>query len=80
MCFANWLDVFLSEKGIDLEWIITVEGESGPNLIPVGCLVEAMKSAPDHEQRGIKAMMVRIDYRNGNVMDYLRHLAKAIAL
>lgn len=79
MSFSNWLDVFLSEKGIDLDEIMAVEGDSGQNLIPVGCLVEALKAAPDREQRGIKAMIVRIDFQNGRVMDYLRHLAQAIA-
>jgi hypothetical protein len=79
MSFSNWLDLFLSEKGIDLDEIISVEGDSGQNLIPVGCLVDVIKSAPDHEQRGIKAMMVRIDFQDGRVIDYLRHLAQAIA-
>jgi hypothetical protein len=79
MSFSKWLDVFLSEKGIDLDEIMTVEGDSGQNLIPVGCLVDAIKSAPTHEQRGIKSMLVRIDFQNGKVMDYLRHLAQAIA-
>lgn len=79
MSFSNWLDVFLAEKNIDLDEIMTVEGDSGQNLIPVGCLVEVIKLAPEHEQRGIKAMMVRIDFRNGRIIDYLRHLAQAIA-
>ena len=72
--------MFLSEKGIDLDEVLTVEADSGQNLIPIGCLIDVIKSAPDHEQREIKAMMVRIDFQNGRVMDYLRHLAQAIAL
>lgn len=79
MSFSNWLDVFLVEKGIDLEDVMMVEGDSGQNCIPVGCLVDTIKSAPTHEQEGIKSMLVRIDFQNGRVMDYLRYLAQAIA-
>lgn len=78
--FAKWLDTFLSEKGIDAEETLDVEGPSGLNVIPVGCVVEAMKVAPEHEQAGIKSMLVRIDFKNGSVTHYLAHLAKAIAV
>lgn len=77
--FGLWLETFLSEKGIDLDEAIEVEGPSGLNLLDVGILVEAMKSAPAHEQRGIRAMLVRIDFAFGDVRHYLRHLAQAVA-
>ena len=78
--FAGWLDRFLSEKGVDLEEMIEVEGALGMNLIPVRALADAMKGAPAREQKGIRTMMVKIDFVNGDVRRYLRHLAKAIAL
>lgn len=77
--FARWLDTFLDEKGIDSEELVEAEGPSGTNIIPVGCLVELMKTAPEHEQRGLKDTMVRIDFVNGDVRRYLTHLAKAVA-
>jgi len=80
MTFPAWIATFISEKGIDTEQVLTVEGPSGPNAIPVACLVEAMVAAPDHEQRGIKDMIVRIDFANASVLDYFRHLAQAITL
>ncbi len=80
MTFTKWLDTFLAEKGIDLEQMLFVNGPSGENAIPVECLVEAIKSAPSHEQSGIKSMIVKIDFINGDVLDYFRHLAQAIAL
>lgn len=78
--FKNWLATFIDEKGIDLEATMTVEGPSGPNVIPVACLVEAMNAAPAHEQAGIKNMIVRIDFKNADVMGYFQHLARAIAI
>lgn len=80
MTFNKWLDTFLSEKGIDGEQVLNVEGPSGANSIPVACLVDMMKQAPRHEQQGIKTMIVRIDFRNGDVLDYFRHLARAVAI
>ena len=79
MKFEKWLDVFLLEKGVNRDEILSVNGPSGLNLIPVECLIESIKSAPEHERTGIKSMLVRIDFRNGPVLDYLKHLAQAVA-
>ena len=78
--FGKWLHTFLSEKGIDLEETIDAEGPGGLNIIPVGCLVDAMLGAPKHEQAGIKTMLVKIDFVNAPVRPYLAHLARAIAV
>lgn len=77
--FAKWLRIFLDEKGIDLEQTVEARGPSSVNSIPVGCLVDLMNSAPNHEQRGIKAMLVRIDFANAPVLPYFAHLAQAVA-
>ena len=51
------------------------------NLIPVGALLDIIKyDAPQNEQAGIKTMIVKIDFLNGDVIDYFKHLARAIAL
>lgn len=78
--FSTWLNTFISEKGLDLEHTFEVEGpEWGLNSIPLGVVVEHMHIAPPKEQAAIKDMIVRIDFRNGNVLDFFQHLAKAIA-
>lgn len=43
-------------------------------------VLEAIKQAPSHEQDAIKIMLIRIDFANASVLDYLKHLAQAIAL
>ena len=79
--FQKWLDTFIEEKGIDTEKILEVPGPGGMNFIPVGSLLDIIKfDAPQHEQMGIKTMIVKIDFLNGDVLDYFKHLAKAIAL
>jgi hypothetical protein len=77
--FGRWLDTFLSEKGIDLEQGFVVRGPSGDNHMTYENVVDVMKQAPAHEQAAIKNMIVRIDFKNGDVCHYLRHLAQAIA-
>lgn len=80
MTFTKWLETFVSEKNLDTEQVFQVAGKSGTNHIPLGCVLDAIKSAPSHEQAGIKSMIVKIDFRNGDVCHYFKHLAQAIAL
>jgi hypothetical protein len=77
--FDRWLDTFLSEKGHDLETVLEVEGPSGTNWIPLGCLVEMIKGAPKGEQAAIKTTLVKIDFANGDALHFMRHLARAVA-
>lgn len=78
--FSKWLDTFTAEKNLDTEQMFVVNGQSGENHIPLGCVLEAIKSAPRHEQEGIRTMIVKIDFRNGDVTKYFAHLAQAIAI
>jgi len=78
--FTKWLDTFIDEKGIDPEKMMEVEGPSGTNFIPVGCILEIMKEqSPAPEQAKIKDTIVKIDFHNGDVLHFFRHLAAAVA-
>jgi hypothetical protein len=77
--FSKWLDTFIEEKGIDLEQVFEVEGESGINSIPYGVIIEHIKIASKKEQKEIKDILVKIDFVNGDVLHFFRHLGKAIA-
>lgn len=78
--FNHWLDTFIEESEIDTGAVLEAEGASGTNYIPVQCLLDVMKQAPLHEQRAIKATIVKIDFHNGDVMHFFKHLAQAIAI
>lgn len=80
MNFNTWLDTFIEEKGIDVEQGFTVEGPSGENHMTYENVIDAIKQAPKQEQAAIKTMIVKIDFVNGDVKDYFRHLAQAIAI
>jgi hypothetical protein len=79
MNFKRWLDLFLDEKALDREHIFSVNGPSGMNQIPLGCLVDVILTAPENEKAMIKDTLVRIDFRNGNVLDYFKFLCGKIA-
>jgi hypothetical protein len=78
LSFNKWLDTFIEEKGIDLEDTFEVEGPSGTNVIPYGVVIEHMKIASPQEQAKIKNMLVRLDFKNADIKNYLRHLGQAI--
>lgn len=80
MTFNTWIDTFTTEKGLDMDQIIEVEGESGTNFMPLSIVIDAIKAASEQERRQIKATIVKIDFMNGNVMHFFRHLAQAIAI
>tara|TARA_R110000803_G_C11739021_1_gene290756 strand:+ start:267 stop:515 length:249 start_codon:yes stop_codon:yes gene_type:complete len=77
--FNNWLNTFLSEKGIDLDQPINVEGESGLNFMTVENIVEFIKVTSAGEQKAIKNTFVMIDFKNGDVLHFIKHLAQGVA-
>ncbi len=80
MLFVKWLDTLIEEKNIDVEQSITVDGPSGENYMTLDMVIDAIKSTNSQEQRAIKNMIVKIDFVNGDIVDYFKHLAKGLAL
>jgi len=79
----DWILTLLLEKGVPLESTI-IQVDDAPsgltNYIPLQVLVEHICSAPLTEQREIKFTLVKIDFYNGDIMHFLTHLARAIAI
>ena len=81
MNFSTWLNTFIDEKQINREQVLEVKGPVyGMNYIPVQCVLDLILTTAKEEQRAIKDMMVKIDFVNGDIVHYLKHLAQAIAL
>lgn len=79
--FDKWLDTFVEEKGLDTGHVFEVEGkEWGTNYIPLGCVLDVIKQAPEHERKAIKDMVVWLDFVNADILDYFGHLAQALAI
>jgi len=78
--FDTWLDTLIEEKGIDTESIeFDVMGKSGLNIIPLGVVIEHIKIASKEEQKQIKTILVQIDFANGDICHFFKHLSGAIA-
>lgn len=77
--FNTWLKTLNSEKGIDLEQRFEVEGPSGTNSFNYGVVIEHILITTAAEKAAIKNVLVKIDFANGDIRDFYRHLAQAIA-
>tara|TARA_R110002051_G_scaffold88668_1_gene156158 strand:+ start:734 stop:973 length:240 start_codon:yes stop_codon:yes gene_type:complete len=76
----NYLETLIEEKGLDLEaTIIEVEGEWGMNMIPLGCVVDFIVSSGKDNQMSVKNTLVKIDFHNGDVMHFFKHVASFMA-
>ena len=76
--FNQWLDTFIKEKGIDLEYTFTIEDNGVTHIFELGNVIENIKATSKEEQNAIKDMIVKIDFNNGDVVDYFKHLSKAL--
>lgn len=77
--FNKWLDTFIEEKGIDLNDVVEITTNNNTHFFEIGNIVEHIKATTKEEQTAIKDMIVKIDFYNGDVIDYFKHLAKALA-
>ena len=77
--FNSWLDTFIEEKGIDLGQILEVKTDKNTHYFEVGNIIENIKATIPKEQEEIKKMIIKIDFYNGDVVDYFKHLAQALA-
>ena len=77
--FNSWLDTFIEEKGIDLGQILEVKTDKNTHYFEVGNIIENIKATTPEEQEEIKNMIIKIDFYNGDVVDYFKHLAQALA-
>ena len=71
---------FFEEKQIDLDARFEIDGPSGANSFSYGVVIDHIMIAPSHEQSQIELVLRRIDFANGDVRGYLRHLAGALTL
>ena len=77
--FKQWLDTFISEKNLPMEDTFTIEKNNNLNIMTYKTIYEHILIANDQEQKQIKNTIVKIDFLNGNVLDFFKHLGNAIA-
>lgn len=77
--FNKWIDTFIEEKGIDLQKVIEIKTEKNTHYFEIGNIVENIKATTLEEQSTIKDTIVKIDFYNGDILDYFKFLAKILA-
>ncbi len=79
--FTKWLNRYVSEAGLDLDFTFEVEGGFyGTNYIPLEVVLEAICNTPAELQRKIKKQIVWIDFNNADPMEYFRGFAEKMAI
>jgi hypothetical protein len=73
---VEWFETFFEEKDLpEVEWTIMHDGEC--HFIGTEFVKELLvKSTPERELVQVKDMLVKIDFVNGNVNHFLKHLAE----
>lgn len=65
----------LEEKDIDNE-VIEVEHNNVTHFVEMKFLIELMESTTASEKKVIEKTMRQIDFKNGDMFHYMKHLAK----
>jgi hypothetical protein len=72
---TSYLSKFFDEKEIRYE-VFEIEDSNGwCHIIDTNAIIENIKQAPLNEQVQIAQTLSVIDYKNGNVNHFLKHLA-----
>lgn len=76
-----YLNTLLEEKGISQETVLEVTGsEWGTNFMPISVVVDFVSNLDTNTQNKIKDTLVKIDFHNGDVIDFITYIAKGIAI
>ena len=77
----KYLNTLLEEKGISQERVLEVNGsEWGTNFMPISVIVDFLSNLDKETQKKVKNTFVKIDFHNGDIVDFLNHIAKGIAI
>ena len=77
--FKNWIDTFIDEKDLPMEDTFTIDKNGTMSIMSYKTIYEHMLIANDQEQEQIKNMIVKIDYMNGNILNFFQYLGGLIA-
>lgn len=79
MTSATYITRFFAEKNLDERTYSVTAPNGTAHLIPTGCVIEAIHTAPVKEQDQIASVLRQLDFRNGDIHHFLNHLAGALA-
>lgn len=74
----DYLYKLLEEKGIDLDETFSITANGNLNIFEYGAIIDTILCTTIKEQQCIRNMLIKIDFHNGDIKHYLRHLAQAL--
>ena len=75
----NFFTTFFNEKNLDFQYYTVNSPNGTTNLIPSTVVIDAIKHTKGQEAAHIKNTLIKIDFFNGDIHNYLQHLAQALA-
>ena len=76
---GSYLNLFFAEKDIPEKVFIKEDEDGMTHFIPNGCVVEAIADSDPDAQKRIADTLRKIDFHDGDVNDFLDHLAGWLA-
>ena len=76
---ARYLKRFFDEKAVDRDETFQFERAGEWHLMPYGVVIDAILGCGSDEQNKIAGTLRRIDFVNGDVKHFLRHLGRGLA-
>ena len=78
MEFTEWFETFIAEKNLPfVDWEIQAE-DGQMHFLHSGVVIEHILATSRDEQTKIKNIIVKIDFANGDVNHFFKHLATGL--
>lgn len=78
MALNQYLETFFEEKDLPFVSWSVLDSDGNTHHINNEVVIEMIGKAPDSEQEQIAGVIRKIDFHNGDVNDFLKHLAGAL--
>jgi hypothetical protein len=77
----DFITTYFKEADVDTTRTYTVESENGTvNYIQASNVIEQIKQTRGQERKRIERIIRKIDFKNGDIHHFLKHLASAMAM
>ncbi len=76
---AQYFNAFFDEKDIDPDEAFEFEQGDEWHYMSYGVVIEAIKQTREVEANNIANMLRKIDFANGDVKHFLRHMGRGLA-
>lgn len=70
----KWLETYFEEKEVPFD-VLTVTVDSETHLISTETIIDLILQTPENEAAQIAPMIRKIDFHNGDLVPFLKHLA-----